>query len=343
MKTIVLDAGKHENIELCANEIKNGNLVAFPTETVYGLGTNALDEKSVTKIFSIKGRPEDNPLIVHVSSIEEVKPLVKAIPEIFGKLTDIYWPGPLTLIMQKSDIIPDNVTAGLKTVAIRMPAHPAALALIRASGSPLAAPSANPSGRPSPTKASHVVNDIGGRIQYILDGGDCDVGIESTVLDVSGDTPKILRPGYVTYDELKDLLENVDIAGTEMASDKDKTEDAATPKSPGMKYRHYAPKAPLTAVIGTPEKTAEYIIARMNDDTAALMFDDFTISHPNIISFGHSEDYSTQASNLFDALRKADDLNVSFIYAQVPPEEGLGLAVANRIKKAAGKKEMIYQ
>jgi len=361
MKTTVLDANKQENIELCAYMIKSGDLVAFPTETVYGLGANALDEDSVTKIFTIKSRPEDNPLIVHVSSVEEVKPLVKAIPEIFEKLTDKYWPGPLTLIMQKSEIIPDNVTAGLKTVAIRMPSHPAALALIRTAGSPLAAPSANPSGRPSPTKASHVLNDIGGRIRYILDGGDCDVGIESTVLDISGDIPRILRPGYVTFEELKEVLGNVEIIETDKVDEKaaettkttktTKTTESAeatkatvtaeAPKSPGMKYRHYAPITPLTAIIGSPEETAKYIAAHMNDNTAAILFDDHALSHPNVIKIGQSDDYTTQASRLFDALRRADTLNTSVIYVQVPSEEGLGIAIANRIKKAAGS-NLVY-
>jgi len=326
MKTVVLNVSE-QNIKLCAGVIKNGDLVAFPTETVYGLGANALDEGSVAKIFAIKGRPEDNPLIVHVASVDEVKPLVKNIPDIFQRLVSKYWPGPLTLIMKKSSIIPDNVTAGLDTVAIRMPVHPAALALIRAFGGPVAAPSANPSGKPSPTKASHVLNDIGGKISYILDGGDCEVGIESTVLDISGETPKILRPGRVTYDELKEILGNIETAGMEKVE---------KPASPGMKYRHYAPKAPLTAVIGPPKETAKYIAEHMDDDAAALMFDDHALSNQNIVTYGNSDDYSAQASRLFDALREVDKLGVSVIYAQVPKEEGLGAAVANRIKKAAG-------
>ena len=374
METIVLDANEQKNIDFCADVIRNGDLVAFPTETVYGLGANALDEKSVSKIFTIKGRPQDNPLIVHVASIKEVKPLVIDIPYVFELLARKYWPGPLTLIMKKSDIIPDNVTAGLKTVAIRMPAHPAALSLIQAFGSPIAAPSANPSGRPSPTKASHVLHDISGKIPYILDGGDCEVGIESTVLDISESIPKILRPGFVTYEELKELLGCVDSAGTlkaveavnaetikiaeaeniktkEVENSKTKeaeneetakkAEETGTPKSPGMKYRHYAPKTPLTAVIGPSKQTAEYIASKISDDVAALMFDDYAIDHPNIISFGNSKDYAAQASHLFDALRKADNLNASSIYAQIPQEEGLGLAVANRIKKAAGS-SLIY-
>jgi len=338
MKTVVLDASEQKNIEICAGVIRSGELVALPTETVYGLGANAIDEASVAKIFEIKGRPEDNPLIVHIALIDDVKPLVMSIPDVFYNLADKYWPGPLTLIMQKSDAVPDNVTAGLDTVAIRMPSHPAALALIRTAGVPVAAPSANPSGKPSPTKASHVFNDIGGKIKYILDGGDCEVGIESTVLDISGEVPKILRPGYVTYEELNDMIGNVETAATDN-NQSDKTE---APKSPGMKYRHYAPKTQLMAVTGPSEKTAEYIMKCMDADSAALMFDDFMFSHPNVISFGNSYDHAEQASRLFDALRQADSLNATIIYAQVPQEEGFGIAVANRIRKAAGS-NITYQ
>jgi len=327
LKTVILDANEFNNIELCSGVLQNGGLVAFPTETVYGLGANALDESAVAGIFSAKGRQEDNPLIVHVASPDDVKPLVVKIPNAFEPLVKEYWPGPLTLVMLKNSIIPDNVTAGLDTVAVRMPEHPAALSLIRAFGGPIAAPSANPSGKPSPTKAKHVLSDLGGKIPYILDGGDCKVGLESTVLDITGEIPKILRPGSITYDQLKSVLGAVDIAAIDAVE---------KPASPGMKYRHYAPKAPLTAVIGLPDKTAEYIAARVSSDSAALMFDEFALSHPNVVSFGNSNDFAEQASRLFDALRKIDDMNVSSIYAQIPQEDGLGFAVANRLKKAAG-------
>ena len=333
METVILDAKKSDNIKLCADIIKNGGVISFPTETVYGLGADALNEKAVDGIFSIKGRQKDNPLIIHIASLNEINPLIKEIPKTFKPLAEKFWPGPLTLIMKKSHIVPSNVTAGLDTVAIRIPEHPAALALIRAVGRPVAAPSANPSGRPSPTKASHVKSDINGKIQYILDGGDCKLGLESTVLDISDDIPRILRPGYVTYDEIKELL------NLSKVTNEQKTTEA--PKSPGVKYRHYSPKTPLTAVLGAPEKTAEYISAHANNQSAALMFDDYAISHPNIIRLGHSEDFETQASNLFDALRKADSLGASAIFAQVPAEDGLGLAVANRLKKAAGNNIII--
>lgn len=328
VKTIILDAEKPDNIQLCADTIKKGGLVAFPTETVYGLGANALDKKSVDKIFYAKGRQNDNPLIVHVASLDDVKPLVVDIPHMFETLAKQYWPGPLTLIMKKNNKIPANVTSGLDTVAIRIPAHPAALAFIQACGCPVAAPSANPSGKPSPTKAQHVMSDIGGKIPYILDGGDCKIGIESTVLDITGHIPAILRPGGVTYNELINVLGVVDNC---------RVDEVDAPLSPGMKYRHYAPKTPLTAVIGSPKKTTEYIIAHMDDNAAALMFDDFTPYNPKVVSFGHSEDHAAQASRLFDALRRADNLGAGIIYAQVPVENGIGLAVGNRIKKAAGK------
>jgi L-threonylcarbamoyladenylate synthase len=334
VETIILSANELKNITLCADVLKSGGLVAFPAETVYGLGADALDESAVSKIFTAKGRQEDNPLIVHVASPGDVRPLVHTIPEIFFTLAKAFWPGALTLVMKKSEKVPDNVTAGLDTVAIRMPEHPAALSLIRAFGSPVAAPSANLSGKPSPTSAIHVLNDISGKIPYILDGGDCTVGVESTVLDISGKTPRILRPGGVTYNEIKKVLGDIKV---EIAPSS--IEASSSPMSPGMKYRHYAPKAPLTAIIGPPEKTAKYIsdrIAGKDSNIAALMFDDYACTHPNVITFGNSDDYTTQAIRLFDALRNFDNMAITSIYAQVPQEEELGLAIANRIKKAAG-------
>lgn len=328
MVTTILDAANPKHIELCAETIRSGGLVAIPTETVYGLGANALDESAVAGIFTTKGRKPDNPLIVHVAYSKDIKDLVREIPDVFESLADKCWPGPLTLIMKKSERIPQIVSAGLDTVAIRIPNHAAALALISASGCPIAAPSANPSGSPSPTKAIHVKNDIGGKIPYILDGGDCAVGLESTVLDISEATPLILRPGAVTYDELKKILKNVEIC-TEIKNQ--------PPRSPGMKYRHYAPKAPLTAILGEPSETAEYIRAKMDSRTAALMFDDYKFDHPNVIAYGASDDFKTQAAMLFDALRTIDSMEITNIYAQVPEENRLGLAIANRIKKAAGK------
>ena len=337
VKTKVLNANDMENIRVCADLIKSGGLVAIPTETVYGLGANALDEKAVARIFVTKGRESDNPLIAHIADIDDVKLLVGEIPEVFNALASKFWPGPLTLVMKKNDTVPDIVTAGLDTVAVRMPSHPVALELIRACGCPIAAPSANPSGKPSPTKAEHVLNDLDSKIPYILDGGDCEVGVESTVLDISGNIPQILRPGGVTFDELKTMLQDVTVykqAETGIES------ESLKPRSPGMKYRHYAPKAPMTALVGKPEKTAEYIKSCLcngkGNNIAALMFDDYALDNPNVITFGSSEDYETQAARLYDALRTFDDMAITEIYAQVPEERDLGYAVANRIKKAAG-------
>jgi len=331
METIILDAKIPQNITSCAETIASGGLVAIPTETVYGLGANALDEKAVTKIFRTKGREPDNPLIVHIADPSQVKSLVKKIPENFKILAENFWPGSLTLIMKNNGSIPDNVTAGLDTIAVRMPNHPAALALIRKSGCPIAAPSANLSGSPSPTKAIHVKNDLNGKIPYILDGGDCTVGLESTVLDISEKTPRILRPGGITHDKLTSILGVVEIENITTAGiDK--------PRSPGMKYRHYAPDAPMFAVIGAPDITAEYIKNHLdaNDNSAALMFSDYAVCHPNVVTFGASTDLAAQATSLFDALRKLNFINPSQIFAQVPPPIGLGLAISNRIIKASG-------
>jgi len=332
METKILNANNLKHIELCAQTIREGGLVAIPTETVYGLAANALNEMAVANIFSIKGRQSDNPLIVHISSTSNVPELVDSIPTIFEPLAKKFWPGPLTMVMRKSNKIPDNVSAGLDTVALRIPNHPAALKLIHTSGCPIAAPSANLSGSPSPTKAIHVKNDIDGKIPYILDGGNCSVGLESTVLDISCDIPTILRPGGITFDEIKSVIGNVIVA---FDTDNDK------PRSPGMKYRHYAPKAPLTAISGPAELTAQYIKNNLDNDMAALMFDDYGLDHPNIITFGDSHDFTAQAANLFDALRRADKIGVVKILAQLPSEKDLGLAVANRIRKASGN-NIIY-
>jgi len=330
MNTKILDARRDVNIQLCAETIKSGGLVGIPTETVYGLAANALDERAVAGIFAAKGRPADNPLIVHVASPGDIAPLVSVIPDVFDALAAAFWPGPLTLVMRKSGIVPYIVTGGLDTVAIRLPEHPAALALIRACGLPVAAPSANPSGRPSPTKAIHVKNDLDGKIPYILDGGDCRVGLESTVLDISGDIPRILRPGGVTFEQLRAVLTRVE------TYDDERTADSEAPRSPGMKYRHYAPAAPVTALVGPADRTAEYIRRNLREGDAALMFDDFALDQPGVVTFGPSGGFAAQAARLFDALRVLDAMNPTAIYAQTPDDAGLGRAVANRIKRAAG-------
>ncbi|MCL2366806.1 MAG: L-threonylcarbamoyladenylate synthase [Oscillospiraceae bacterium] len=331
METIILSADNPHNIEICAESIASGDLVAIPTETVYGLAANACDASAVSKIFQTKGRQPDNPLIVHIAEPAQVERFVSDIPETFKTLSEKFWPGPLTLIMKSNGSIPDNVTAGLTTVAIRMPNHPATLALIHKSNCPIAAPSANLSGSPSPTRAIHVKHDLDGKIPYILDGGDCHVGLESTVLDISEYPPRILRPGGVTHDELTVLLGTV-------AIENDSTSAIDKPRSPGMKYRHYAPKAPMFALAGAPDATACYIKSQIDTDprAAALMFDDYAIDHTHVVTFGAHHDLCVQAANLFDALRQLDALSPSQIFAQMPPATGLGYAITNRIKKASG-------
>jgi len=327
METIILDANNSEHITLCAQAIKNGELVAIPTETVYGLAANALDETAVANIFSTKGRQADNPLIVHICSVLDVTALVSSVSPFFEPLAKKFWPGPLTMVMRKSSEIPDNVSAGLDSVALRMPNHPAALALIKASGCPIAAPSANLSGSPSPTKAIHVKNDIDGKIPFILDGGSCEVGLESTVLDLSCEVPAILRPGGITIEEIRSVVGDVLVADEK---------STGKPRSPGMKYRHYAPKTPLVAIAGSAKVTAEYIRDNIDINTVAIMFDDYSFEHSNVILYGNSYDHTAQAANLFDALRQADSMGVLKIFIQMPNADGIGLAVTNRIKKASG-------
>lgn len=341
METRILDADLDDNIELCADIIRSGGLIGIPTETVYGLGANALDADAVSGIFAAKGRQPDNPLIVHIASLSDINLIVRDVPDVFMVLSDAFWPGPLTLIMKKSEAVPDVVTAGLDTVAVRMPGHPVMIRLIEKSGTPIAAPSANLSGKPSPTKAEHVSRDLFGKIPYILDGGSCRVGIESTVVDISGDIPQILRPGGVTSEELAQILGTIETYNAMGVSEPD------APRSPGMKYRHYSPKAPMTALVSPPEVSAEYIRHRFDEicrdsensltskKIAALMFDDFAIEHPSVVTFGMCTDYLTQAFRLFDALRKLDSMNADEIFAQVPEQKGLGFAVANRVLKAA--------
>ena len=306
----------------------------MPTETVYGLAANALDGKAVAKIFAAKGRPQDNPLIVHIADQKQMYDLARTVPESAEKLASRFWPGPLTMIVPKGDCIPDEVSCGLETVGIRLPSHPLARALIRAAGVPLAAPSANTSGRPSTTTAEHVLRDMDGRIAAILDGGPCGVGVESTVVTLALDKPRLLRPGGITLEQLETVLGEgeVDRALYE------KIGDDVRVSAPGMKYRHYAPKAPVTVVRGDPQKTADYIAEHINGPTGVLCFDEYQDRFPTcaVECFGSQSDLAAQAREVFDRLRAFDETDVQQIWAQCPSDEGLGLAVANRIKKAAG-------
>lgn len=328
-----------ELIKKGARIIKQGGLVAFPTETVYGLGGNGLDEKAVEKIFVAKGRPQDNPLILHVASIDQVLPLVESIPNEVEKLIEKFWPGPLTILFKRSNIVPDIITGGLDTVAIRMPNNPVALKLIEFSGVPLAAPSANTSGKPSPTSASHVMEDLYGRIDLILDGGTTGIGVESTVLDMSGDRPMILRPGGITLEDLKENLPSTE-EDLSITSDNENI----VPKSPGQKYRHYAPRAEMIVFNGEIED----IVSAINNDTlkylnsgktVGIMATDETISRYEkglTISVGTRKDKGTIAYNLFNTIRTFDKEKVDIILAEGVESSGIGRAIMNRLKKAAG-------
>ena len=331
MKTTLLTPETDENaVKTAAELIRAGEVVGMPTETVYGLAANALNGEAVKKIFLAKGRPQDNPLIVHIADFDQIYDLCPAVPPQAKLLADAFWPGPLTMIVPKGDCIPDEVSCGLDTVGIRLPSHPMARALIRESGVPLAAPSANTSGRPSTTTAAHVMHDMDGKIAAVLDGGACGVGVESTVITLALERPRLLRPGGITLEQLRSVLGERALY--------EKIGDDVKVSAPGMKYRHYAPKAPVTVVRGNPQDTAKYIAAHIGDSTGVLCFDEYKNMFPNCIveCFGSKDDLGAQAREVFDRLRAFDDTNVTQIWAQCPSDEGLGLAVANRIKKAAG-------
>lgn len=335
MKTTLLTLETDENaVKTAAELIRAGEVVGMPTETVYGLAANALNGEAVKKIFLAKGRPQDNPLIVHIADFDQIYDLCPAVPPQAKLLADAFWPGPLTMIVPKGDCIPDEVSCGLDTVGIRLPSHPMARALIHESGVPLAAPSANTSGRPSTTTAAHVMHDMDGKIAAVLDGGACGVGVESTVITLALERPRLLRPGGITLEQLRSVLGEVDVDRALY----EKIGDDVKVSAPGMKYRHYAPKAPVTVVRGNPQDTAKYIAERISDATGVLCFDEYKNMFPNCIveCFGSQDDLGAQAREVFDRLRAFDDTSVTQIWAQCPSDEGLGLAVANRIKKAAG-------
>ena len=352
---------REELLAEAARILREGGLVAFPTETVYGLGGNALDAEASRKIYAAKGRPSDNPLIVHIAGMEELAPLVEEIPESARRLAEAYWPGPMTMILKKSARIPAETSGGLDTVAIRMPADPVANALIRLAGVPVAAPSANTSGRPSPTTAEHVIQDMDGRIDVILDGGAVQVGVESTIVDLSGDHPVLLRPGAVTVPMLEKILGPVEL-------DPVLTRPVGPdvhPKAPGMKYRHYAPKAEMILVEAencggiaessgsTEEDSTMRVVREINllaeealrmgkrpgilatDETAPLY------RAGEVRSIGRRSDEASVAHNLFAVLREFDSIGVDIIYSEAFPEDDLGLAIMNRMNKAAGHHRIV--
>lgn len=330
-------------IRAAGDILARGGLVAFPTETVYGLGANALDGGAVKRIFEAKGRPSDNPVIVHVSGLEQAESLVENFPDTAKELVQAFWPGPLTLILPAGGAVPPEVTAGLPSVAVRMPGHAVALALIRSAGVPVAAPSANISGRPSPTIAAHVMQDLNGRIDLILDGGPAGVGVESTVLDLTGPVPTILRPGGITPEALRKIIGKVTVDPAAVNG-----LPVERPRSPGMKYTHYAPRAPLLLVEGEPGA----ITAKIRNIASEYRSQGKRVG---ILAYADSEDYTgsgqvvlagyrnkpeTVAAGLYAALRRFNDLEVDFILAEGMPETGVGLAVMNRLRKAAGGRIM---
>ncbi len=317
--------------------LERGELCAIPTETVYGLAANAYLPEAVEKIFVAKGRPQDNPLIVHISEFSDLEKLTLEIPREAELLASRFWPGPLTMIFKKSEKVPDVVTAGLSSVAVRLPSSKYARAIIHAAGVPLAAPSANTSGRPSPTSAFHVLDDLDGRIPMILDGGECEVGLESTVVDLSGEVPTLLRPGGVTLSELARVIPEIRVNPKILAE----VEDGEKVASPGMKYRHYAPKAPITIIDGALENAKKFIEGNINERKVAILCfeeekEEFSSLGAPVISYGRLSEPSELAHGLFAALRRLDEISPDIIYAREPAcGDGIELAIVNRLSRAA--------
>lgn len=338
---MIIDENKidYHAIEQAGRILKRGGLVAFPTETVYGLGGDALNESSSAKIYAAKGRPSDNPLIVHIADMEALPLLVKEIPKEAYLLAEKYWPGPLTMIFNKSEIVPYATTGGLETVAVRMPSHKTARALIQAAGGYVAAPSANRSGRPSPTVADYVIEDLNGFVDMIIDGGEVNIGLESTIIDLTGDKPMILRPGYITEAMLSEVVGKVSTDKTILDNN-----SKEAPKAPGMKYRHYAPKGSLTIVEGNRDA----VIAYINEQTAALQAEGIQTGviatdetreayvGDVIKSVGSRYDEAAIAKHLFRILREFDDEGAQEIFSESFDRQGIGQAIMNRLLKAAG-------
>lgn len=329
---LITEKDGEAGLDEAAGLLRAGELVAIPTETVYGLAANALDGAAVKNIFAAKGRPQDNPLIVHIAETEEIIPLVKNFDERARALAKAYWPGPLTMILPKSDIIPDEVCAGLDTVAIRMPSHPVAHEIIKKCGFPLAAPSANTSGKPSPTTAAHVMNDMDGKIAAVVDGGSCSVGVESTVVTLACEVPRVLRPGGITPDQLRAVLGEVEIDKAVFKA----LENGEKVLSPGMKYKHYSPNARVIIVKGDFDKFAAFACSR-GEKTCAVCFDgeENKLSVP-AYPYGHADSPEEQARELFDVLRRVDDEKMELALVRFPSLDGVGMAVYNRLLRAAG-------
>ena len=334
MKTVYFKEPTKENIEVAAKIIRDGGLLAIPTETVYGLGADALNEDAVLRIFLAKGRPQDNPLIIHVPDSSWLARYCQNVPDAAYALAEKFWPGPLTMILPRKPIVPLRTTAGLETVGVRCPDHPVTRAIIAAADVPIAAPSGNTSGRPSPTSAADMLEDMDGKIDGIFDGGPCGVGVESTIIDLTCQPPRLLRAGGLPLEELERVLGTVlvDKCITQLMTDGER------PRAPGMKYRHYAPKAPVTVVTGDGKKSAAYIAAHAPEGAGVICFSEFRAQFPGCVvhELGPEGDKSEQARRVFDALREFDATDVTEIFAQCPDDAGLGLAIGNRLKKAAG-------
>lgn len=336
MNTLLLGSEK-ENIELAATFIKNGGVVGMPTETVYGLAADALNGEAVRKIFKAKGRPMDNPLIVHISDVADIEKfnLVSEFSDKARTLAEKFWPGPLTIILKSSDVIPNEVSAGLSTVAIRLPSHKIARKLIKESGTVLAAPSANKSGSPSPTTAQHVMNDLSGDIDAVIDGGMCDVGVESTVITLATTTPRLLRPGFVTVEEIEEVIGHIDVDDAVLF--KLKNDEKAA--SPGMKYKHYSPKASVVLIKASDDAFVDFVNREFKKDNSicAICYDeDVKKLSSKTIPIGKADDFTTQAHLLFDALRQVDEQeDVTKVYAHCPKKHGVSMALYNRLIRAA--------
>ena len=333
MKTVI-SAADEEAVSLAGQILRRGGLVAIPTETVYGLAANALDEEAVRSIYRAKGRPSDNPLIVHISRLSQWGELVEELPERALALAEAFWPGPLTIILKKSPIVPAATSGGLDTVAVRMPSNPVSRSIIESAGVPLAAPSANTSGRPSPTNAGHVIEDLNGKIDMIIDGGECRVGVESTVITLASEVPTVLRPGGITPEMLEEVLGEIRVDDSVFSP---LSEGEAAP-SPGMKYKHYSPKAEIIIVEGGFERFESVILEHETENPVALCFDEDVgrLGGFECVSLGSENDPSAQAARLFSALRELDERGAGTVYARLPEKSGIGLAVFNRLIRSAG-------
>ena len=333
MQTLCLSANEPNTAAVAAGIIRDGGLVAIPTETVYGLGANGLDEKAVAQIFEVKGRPQDNPLILHVADKEQIGLLCKDIPEEAYQMADAFWPGPLTMVLPARDVVPKRTTGGLFTVAVRCPDSEITRDIIRLAGVPLAAPSANISGKPSTTTAQHVLHDHDGKIPLVVDGGPCRVGVESTIVDLTERPARLLRPGGISPEALKEILGDLIIDKAVIAQ----IDHDAVVKAPGMKYRHYAPQEPIIIVSGNREAAATYIRAHFEKGDRVLCFEEELPLYEGCapLSYGQEANVDTLCAGLFAALRELDDPKIHQVYARCPEGGGIAYAVQNRLKKAA--------